>query len=242
MIGLWIAIIALAALCLLPLGLCLRRAQGTRGRREAALALHRAQLVELDREFAAGRIGAREHDAAVLEVQRRLLATAETADARASASSRTGIAAALVMVPCAALLLYLTGGSPGLPAMPLKARMAALQQRMHEETALIDQLKGVLKTLDPKSPKAQEGYILLGNAEARLGDMSEAAQAWRTALDAHFDPTLAVETAEAITEANGQMTPEAATLFRRALAEGDPNAPWRPMAEKRLKGEIPATE
>lgn len=241
MIGLWIAVIALAVVCLLPLGLCLRRARGARGRREAALALHRAQLGELDRELAEGRIGAREHEAAVLEVQRRLLGAAEMADGHAG-SSRTGILAALVMVPCAAVLLYLTGGSPELPAMPLKERMASMQQRVHHEAELIDELKGVLKTLDPKTDKAREGYILLGNAEARLGDMAEAAKAWKTALDARFDPSLAVETAEAMTEANGHMTPEAATLFRRALAEGDPGAPWRPMAEKRLQGASAATE
>ncbi len=242
MFELWVGIVVLGALCLLPLGLCLLRARATRGRREAALALHRAQLVELERELAEGRIGVREHEAAVLEVQRRLLAAADMAETRTAASSRAGILAALVMVPCAALLLYLVGGSPELPAMPLKARMAAMEQRVHQEAELIDELKGVLKTLDPKTDKAREGFILLGNAEARLGDMSEAAQAWKTALDARFDPTLAVETAEAISEANGAVTPEAERLFKRALAEGDPRAPWRPMAEKRLQDVAPATQ
>lgn len=242
MIELWVGIVVLGTLCLAPLGFCLRRARAARSRREAALALHRAQLVEVDRELAEGRILPREHEAAVLEVQRRLLAAAEMNETRTAASSRTGIIAALVMVPCAALLLYLVGGSPGLPAMPLKARMAAMQARVHEEAELIDELKGVLKTLDPKTDKARQGFILLGNAEARLGDMTGAARAWKTALDARFDPTLAVETAEAISEANGAVTPEAETLFKRALAEGDPHAPWRPMAEKRLQDLAPATQ
>lgn len=235
MISLWIAIFALGGVALLPLVFCLRRSANARSRREAALALHRAQLAELDRDLAEGRIDPREHSAAVLEVQRRLLQAAEMKDEPASASSRSALLATLVMVPCAALLLYLTGGSPGLPAMPLRARMAALAQRVHEQAMLIEELKNVLQRLDPKSPKAREGYILLGNAEARLGDMPGAAQAWQTALDAQFDPALAVETAEAITEANGKVTAQAAALFRRALTEGGPQAPWRSMAEQRLE-------
>jgi cytochrome c-type biogenesis protein CcmH len=239
MISLWIAILALAAIALLPLAFCLRRGAAARGRREAALALHRAQLTELDRDLAEGRIDVREHSAAVLEVQRRLLQAAEMRDEVTSGSSRSALVATLAMVPCAALLLYLTGGSPGLPAMPLKARMAALAQRVHEQAMLIEELKNVLKGLDPKSPKARQGYILLGNAEARLGDMPGAAQAWQTALDAQFDPALAVETAEAMTEADGKVTGQAASLFRRALTEGDPHAPWRPMAEQRLEMKSP---
>ena len=240
MIPLWIAIFVLAAIALLPLAFCFRRGAAARGRREAALALHRAQLVELDRYLAEGRIDAREHSAAMLEVQRRLLQAAEMREEISPGSSRSTLIAALVMVPCAALLLYLTGGSPGLPAMPLRARMAALAQRVHEQTMLIEELKNVLKGLDPKSPKARQGYILLGNAEARLGDMPGAASAWQTALDAAFDPALAMETAEAITEANGKVTTQAASLFRRALTEGDPHAPWRSMVEQRL--EMPSPE
>jgi cytochrome c-type biogenesis protein CcmH len=66
--------------------------------------------------------------------------------------------------------------------------------------------------------------------------MAAAAEAWRTALGIRFDATLAVETAEAITESSGGVTDEAAALFRRALADAPPDAPWRPMAEKRLAG------
>jgi cytochrome c-type biogenesis protein CcmH len=43
-----------------------------------------------------------------------------------------------------------------------------------------------------------------------------------------------MQAAEAITESTGQVTDEAAQLFRRALAEAPPDAPWRPMVERRL--------
>ena len=66
----------MAAIALAPLALSLRRTAAARGRQEAAIALHRAQLAELDRDLADGRIAAAEHANAVLEVQRRLLAAA----------------------------------------------------------------------------------------------------------------------------------------------------------------------
>jgi len=236
MISLWLAIAALAAVALAPLGLSLRRGVTARGRQEAAVALHRSQLAELDRNLADARIGSAEYAAAVLEVQRRLLAAADSADPVPSVSSRSAIWAVLSLVPVAALLLYVVGGSPDLPALPLKQRLAAMQQRVHEEETLVAQLRQVLGKLDPHSDKAREGYILLGNAEARLGDIQAAASAWQSALAAKFDPMLAVEAAEAMTEANGHVTDEAAALFRRALAEAPQNAPWRPMAERRLSG------
>ncbi len=76
--------------------------------------------------------------------------------------------------------------------------------------------------------------MLLGNAEASRGRFQEAADAWRIALTVRFDPTIAAEAAEAITEVNGRVTEEAAVLFRRALAAAPADAPWRPMAERRL--------
>lgn len=129
MISLWLAIAALAAVALAPLALSLRRRVSARGRREAALALHRAQLAELERNLADARIGPAEYAAAVLEVQRRLLAAAGTTDPVANPSSRSAIWTALALVPLAAVLLYRVGGSPDLPALPLKQRLAEMQQR-----------------------------------------------------------------------------------------------------------------
>lgn len=230
---LWLGIIVLSAVALIPLLLTLRGGAPTRGRRESALALHRAQLAELGRDLDDGRIGGAEHRAAVLEVQRRLLAVADSKETGFLRGARAPLVVALIVVPIAGLLLYLPGGSPNLPAAPLGPRLVVARQRIAEETALIDKLKQVLTTLDPKSEKARQGYLLLGGAEARMGNMAGAAAAWRTALATRFDPTVAAEAAEAITEANGHVTPEAADLFKRAIAAA-PHAPWRPMAERRL--------
>jgi cytochrome c-type biogenesis protein CcmH len=230
----WLAIVLLAAIALAPLALSLRRTAAARGRQEAAVALHRAQLAELDRDLAEGRIAATEHANAMLEVQRRLLAAAGGAETASRSSSRSPVLLALVLVPLGGLALYLLGGSPGLPAVPLADRIAVAREREAKEAALIAKLRERLGQIDPHTEQARQGYVLLGNAEASRGRLQEAADAWRTALTTRFDATVAVEAAEALTEAQGNVTDEAATLFRRALAEAPADAPWRPMAQKRL--------
>ncbi|MDE2006559.1 MAG: c-type cytochrome biogenesis protein CcmI [Rhodospirillales bacterium] len=236
MMALAFGILGLAALALAPLGFTAFGQARARGRRESALALLRGQLVELDRDRAEGRIGTPEHAAARLEVERRLLAEAERAEPAVAEGGASPVWIAVALVPIAALALYWVGGSPELPAAPLAERIAAAEARGRQEMALIAQLKAALPRLDPASDKARQGYVLLGNAEARLGDMMGAADAWRKALASRFDPTLAAETAEAITEANGHVTPEAEALFRRALATAPSDAPWRSMVERRLGG------
>lgn len=230
----WLAALALAALALIPLAFSLRQGVGARDRREAALALHWAQLAEVDRDLAEDRIAPSEHAGAVLEVQRRLLGAAAIADRPVGASPRRPIWVALVLVPVAALLLYASGGSPNLPSMPLKARVAAARQEMRQEEAMLVRLRAVLATLDPHTEKAREGFVLLGGAEARLGHFGAAADAWNKALAVRFDPTLAAEAAEAATQAAGRVTDQAAALFEHALTTAPRDAPWRPMVERRL--------
>ena len=230
----WLAIAVLAGVSLAPLALSLRRAAVARSRRDAAITLHRAQLAELDRDLADGRIAASEQASAALEVQRRLLAAAGGTEPDTSANATSTVWFALALVPIGALALYLVGGSPEMPAQPLADRIAAARVREAREAALIAELRRRLTEIDPHSEQSRQGYVLLGNAEASRGRLQDAADAWRTALTVRFDATLAAETAEAITEVNGKVTAEAAALFHRALAEAPPDAPWRPMAEKRL--------
>src|SRR5271165_2132437 len=107
----WLGIVLLAAIALAPLALSLRRTAAARGRQEAAVALHRAQLAELDRDLADGRIAAAEHANAVLEVQRRLLVAAENAEPGPQTSSRSPVLFTLLLVPIGAFVLYLAGGN-----------------------------------------------------------------------------------------------------------------------------------
>ena len=231
----WVALFILTAVAMAPLAWSLRRGVGVRDRREAALALHRAQLAELAQERDAERLGATEYDAAVLEVQRRLLAADAAQDTLAGRAPKFPLAVLFPLMPLVAVVLYLIGGVPGMPAQPLADRREAAMAQAIEEEELIVELRRRLASVDPHSPQGRQGHVLLGNAEIRRGHMREGAAAWRVALASGFDPTLAAITGAAIAEAEGRVTPEAADLFRRALAEAPADAPWRPMAEKRLR-------
>jgi cytochrome c-type biogenesis protein CcmH len=232
----FVAFALCAAVALAPLFLALRGRALLRSRRESALAIHRAQLAELDRDLAEGRIAPAEHASAVLEVQRRLLAAADTSDGPAPRISRAPLLATLVIVPLLGAGLYALDGHPFLPAAPLAERMAAAQRHAADAGMLIAMLREKLATLDPHSEVARQGYVLLGNAEDSLGHLPEAAEAWRRALAIRFDPGLAALTAEAQVRLEGKVSADSAALFRRALADGPPDAPWRKLAEQRLAG------
>ena len=230
----WLLIPALMTAALAPLAFVLRRTAAARGGRDPALALHRSQLTELDRDLAEGRILPAEHATAVLEVQRRLLAVADTADRPAVMGARWPVFASLVAVPLIAIGLYAVGGQPYLPTLSGDSAEMAGLKRQAEEVALIQQLRERLLTLDPRTDQARQGYVLLGNVEEARGNDAAAAEAWRTALIAQFDVTLAVRAAEAATRAEGKVSEVSAALFRRALAAAPADAPWRAAVEGRL--------
>ena len=231
----WLVIALLVAVSLLPLLLLLRPGRGApRGAQASALALHRTQLAELDRDLAEHRIMPAEHATARLEVQRRLLAVAERPDAATRTGSRAPVIAVALLVPAAALALYLVGGRPGMPSLPPGAT-AIRQQRATEEAALVAQLRDRLRPLDPATDGARQGYILLGNIEEARGNDAEAAAAWERALASRFDAGLAVRTVDAMTRVEGSLSVPGAALLRRALAAAPADAPWRAPAEQRLR-------
>jgi cytochrome c-type biogenesis protein CcmH len=236
MIWFYLALVAMVALA--PFGWAVWRGGRVRGRRDAAMALHRAQLVELDRDLAEGRLLDSEHAAARLEVQRRLLADAELAVAEGAKSGSLAVVLTAALVPALALLLYVEDGTPNYRAKAAAAQEAAAAQSSSIEMAryaeITQQLKAALAKMNPGDVRARKGYVMLGNAELALGQLAEAANAWRTALAVQFDPTLGAETAEVITDSEGHVTPEAASLFKRALAEAPADVPWRKAAEKRV--------
>jgi cytochrome c-type biogenesis protein CcmH len=214
----WVAILLVVALAMTPLLLALRRPAAARGRRDADLALYRAQADELDREREAGRLSEAAHKAAMLEVQRRLLAAPEDVAARGSVRSLGLVGALVFLIPAAAVGFYLWRGSPQLPAATLEVR----QQIQERDQGLIDTLRARIETLDPTSDTARQGFLLLGEVERNRGRVREAAEAFERALAVRFDADVAADVAELRLELNA---PDAALpLIVRALAEkpGDP--------------------
>ncbi|RAI57135.1 c-type cytochrome biogenesis protein CcmI [Roseicella frigidaeris] len=261
-VSIWLALGLLAVAALLPLAITLLGPARARGRGEADLGLYRAQLAELAREKEAGRLDAAAHRAAVLEVQRRLLAAPAEAGPAEDRRSRWVLAAALVAVPGLALGLYLRSGIPDMPSAPfaLRHEIAARDDR------LLDDLRVRLGQLPPESSQAREGWTLLGNAERGRGRLAAAAEAYRKALAGGFDADLTGQLAQVLLEegrneeaqallaaalprAQGHVglrflaglaeaqagRPESAKAAWRALiADAPPEAPWRAMVERRL--------
>jgi cytochrome c-type biogenesis protein CcmH len=201
-----------------------------RGRATAAvdhpdLAVYRDQLAELEREVGRGLLPETEAASARLEIQRRLLAAAgkaaETDQERARPRNSRALPAALLLLllPAAAVAIYLDLGSPDLPALPFAARAstAAQDQQM---AALVDQLKARM-TAHPEDPR---GWLLLAGSEGQLGRYAESADDYGRAiarLEASHQPVPAALSSlrgEALTAAaDGQVTPAAKAAFNTAL-------------------------
>lgn len=259
----WLLLGALALLALLPLVLALLRPARARGRAEADLALYRAQLAELEREREAGRLDPAAHQAAMLEVQRRILAAPREEAAEAGPRRTTALLAALVvLLPAAALGLYLVRGVPDMPAAPFAERQAQTEA----EEALLANLRARLATLDPASEQARMGLVMLGNAERNRGRAEAAIVAWRGALAARFDAELAGDVADleiergnhaaaaellaralgsqpgnarlrflaGLAEARAGRPVTARSIWGALLADAPADAPWRPVVERQL--------
>ena len=260
---LWLLVGAVALAAMLPLAIAVLRPARAHGRAEADLALYRAQLAELDREHEAGRLDAPAHAAATLEVQRRILAAPRDDAANAGRRSAAIVAAALFVVPAAAIGVYLLRGVPDMPSAPYELR----RQQAEAEEQLLATLRQRIAQLPQDSEQARQGHVLLGNAERNRGRVEAALEAWQRALAIRFDPQLAGNVAELQMELGNEA--EAASLLARALEaqpqdirlrfltglaeeragrpanarrvwqsivdDSPPNAPWRAMMERRIQ-------
>jgi len=199
---------------LLPLGLGVRAQTGG-----SETAVYKDQLAEIDRDVAAGLIGAAEADAARVEISRRLLAAADqTGDPPLRSSTRLRRSAAvlsLVGLPVLAAAVYLPLGSPRLGDFPLAQRAHAPDPSQPLD-ALVAQVEQHLE----KNPTDARGWNVLAPVLARLGRFDEAVRAYRNAI------TYGGETAERRADlgeviaavAGGVVTTEAKAEFERARA------------------------
>jgi len=187
------------------------------------VAVYRDQLDEIDRDETAGLVGGAEAEAARVEVSRRLIAAAEVARAAnaaaapvpASRARWATIAAAVLLLPLGAGLIYLSLGSPNLVPVSMNAEASGQQLPKGIEQTVAD----VEKYLEA-NPKNGRGWELLAPVYLRLGRFDDAVKARRNALEI-FGPDAARlgDLGEAIIMAsNGAVTPEARGLFERANA------------------------
>ncbi|MGK9235131.1 c-type cytochrome biogenesis protein CcmI [Inquilinus limosus] len=181
-------------------------------------AIYRDQLKELERELAAGEIGPAEAEAAKAEIGRRLLAAAGDARPLPSSSAvppRRVAFGLAVLLPVAALAIYLAEGAPGLPSQPFASRdpgeRQAIQTAVAEARALEQRLAA--------SPQDRDGWIELGRRWSQLGDSAKAADAYGRAIGlGNADAELTGRYGEALVGANaGTVTDTARAAFEQAL-------------------------
>jgi cytochrome c-type biogenesis protein CcmH len=187
--------------------------------------VYQDQLAEIDRDRAAGLIGAPEAESARIEISRRLLAAAEseipTAAAPASPAlwrRRAAAFAAIVVVPAVALGFYLRLGSPDVPDQPAFARVNSIPGGQTIES-LVSQVEAHLAD----NPNDGAGWEVLAPVYLRMGRADDAVAAWRKAIVLNGDsPARESALGEALVgAANGVVTDEAKQAFQKAVV-GDP--------------------
>jgi cytochrome c-type biogenesis protein CcmH len=213
-----------AALLLPPL---IGRARGRAPAGEAGLAVYRAQLKELERDRERGIVPDAEAAALRTEIERRML----TLGGDGGGADRTwragpgGALAAAVLLPAAALALYLALGEPGLRGQP-RAGPGQPAPASDPQAAEIGGLIAQLERRMEERPQDPVGWRLLGHAQGGLGRWSESARSYARAVAAGGGDaeTLAAWAEALIFAAGGTVSPPAEEILRRALA-ADPDEP-----------------
>ena len=200
---------------LLPLG---RRGQPQKDGSEAAV--YTDQLIEIDRDVAAGLIGPAEAEAARVEISRRLLAAADSQRDPPTVSNirlrRWAAVIALVGLPVVAAAFYLPLGSPQLGDFPLAQR-----GRAPDVSQPLDNLVAQVQAHLEKNPTDGRGWNVLAPVLTRLGRFDEAVLAYHNSITYNGDSAeRRADLGEAIAAAaGGVITSEAKAEFERAIAQ-----------------------
>ena len=153
----------------------------TSAREGSETVVYKDQLAEVQRDAAAGMIGANEAQAARVEISRRLLAASDAEAAASLPSSlwfRRAVALiALAGLPLVAIGLYASFGSPSLGDFPLAER-----SRAAVATASMDKLVAQVESHLEKNPTDGRGWEVLAPVLARIGRYDDAARAWRNSI------------------------------------------------------------
>lgn len=225
---LWILFAVLTVAAALAVLVPLARA-GRAGERGQDVAIYKDQLAEVDRDLERGVIEQAEAEAARTEIARRLLqASRQEADEGEGASARSGAgfrrkaasAVAVLVVPLAALGLYISFGSPQLADQPLAPRLAANGQTPEIEL-LVAKVEGHLAD----NPEDGRGWAVLAPVYMRLGRAEEAVAAYANAIRLLGETArMRTDMGEAMVVANaGVVSADAYKAFERA-AELEPAA------------------
>ena len=225
MTGLWLAAVALLVLALLFVVPPLLRASAARplGQAELARRLHADQLAQLERDLQSQALSAHDRAQAIDELQRQLLDDDASRPApRPGLAIRpwmgAGVAGILsVVLPAAALLLYLEVGDP--KAVATQA-LAAQRSGTHEGDG--NEVEGMVSRLAMRlrtQPDDVEGWIVLARSYEFLRRYDDAVVAYQKAMALAPDqPQLLADYADALASTrDGDLTGPAQAAIETAL-------------------------
>ena len=206
-----------------------RRRTAEPARAEHDLMVYRDQLDEVERDTERGLLTGEQASAANIEIKRRMLAAADSADEVASpADGRDGpwaVAVVAAMVPAGAFALYLHLGEPGMPDQPLAERLAE-ESPAEDGAPDVEQMVERLARRMEENPDDLKGWLFLGRSfmvQERFDDAVKAlANANRLGDNS---PDIAANYGEAlVAAAEGIVTPAARDQFQSSF-EDDPLNP-----------------
>jgi cytochrome c-type biogenesis protein CcmH len=244
----WIISAAMALLVALMLGRSLLRTQGDDipDASEYDLKVYRDQLAEVERDVARGVIPHEDAERARTEISRRILAAdaSRSSAAPQNAPNRILIGALGILLGAGSVALYLWIGQPGYGDLALKDRIAFAEQMRENrpsQQAAVDSLPPFvpqenlsdefvtlmerLRETVAGRPDDLQGYMLLAQNEARMGNFAAAAAAQENLLRIKAESVTAEDIADygelLVMAAGGYVSPEAETAFRAALARDE---------------------
>ncbi|HEX3888286.1 MAG TPA: c-type cytochrome biogenesis protein CcmI [Phenylobacterium sp.] len=241
---LWMLLTLMVALAAVGLAIPLiRRHDDARRARGSVVEVLKAQLGEIEAQAATGALPPAEAQALKSDVKRRVLAEGREAEpAGRPLSERTLLILALGLVAVVVLGatgLYLKIGRPGAGAGAATPTDATLPpgHPNGEVASMIGQLEARMKT----SPGDPDGWRMLGWSYLQVGRNADAAQAYgrAVALDPHNAEYLSAQGEATVLAAQGQVTPAAEEIFRKAVSldPADPRARYYLAVAKDQKGD-----
>jgi cytochrome c-type biogenesis protein CcmH len=229
----WLAFAALAAMVV---GLVIRPLAMVRGRVSARAAydgaVYRDQLKEIARDADRGLLTPAEAASARLEIERRLLASAETPGYGSRPAAKSAVApfrltvVLAVLVPLGAVAIYLVHGAPRIPDQPYAARAAERAFTRGNGELDLDKTVAALQARLKAEPDSAEGWLLLAQTQAARGRWQESADAYREAMTLTKErPDVAAAYAEMLVMAAGGVVTPAARDALAKVAARDPENP-----------------
>lgn len=191
--------------------------------------VYRDQLSEVDRDVADGLVDPVQAEVAKTEISRRLLGAARMSEAANPAGGpagnrglrRVAVIVMAIFMPVAALTAYLELGNPGLPQLPLSARLQADPQAS-DIAMLISKAEQHLA----ENPDDGRGWDVLGPIYLRTGRYEESAAAYRKAISfLGPSPARLSSLGEALFSASGGIVTEEANLAFQTARELDSSDP-----------------